>query len=157
MGHGQRDSTWWPVVRKTRYSPWDSSHTSKSPYRQFPSKPGACLLSDVLAARGYYRLRVLRSRRSPPGPRETTLIPLPLLPHDQRWYITIPVYHMALPQGTGFELASIKPSDCRGAVPAKHNVTTYVTIATDTKTLGFALAKGLIRGLTRCPNPSSKS
>ena len=24
------------------------------------------------------------------------------------------------------------------------------------RTLGFALAKGLIRGLTRCPNPSSK-
>ena len=27
----------------------------------------------------------------------------------------------------------------------------------DVQTLGFALAKGLIRGLTRCPNPSSKS
>ena len=28
---------------------------------------------------------------------------------------------------------------------------------TNGRTLGFALAKGLIRGLTRCPNPSSKT
>ena len=31
-----------------------------------------------------------------------------------------------------------------------------VEMGKNVRTLGFALAKGLIRGLTRCPNPSSK-
>ena len=31
-----------------------------------------------------------------------------------------------------------------------------VSYTTDGQTLGFALAKGLVRGLTRCPNPPSR-
>jgi hypothetical protein len=66
------------------------------------------------------------------------------------WNISCIVVYTSLPQNLGINATSVNiAAQTRFLIQAAR----YVKFG---RTLGFALAKGLIRGLTCCPNPSLK-